>query len=404
MIKKMRLTKVQFILIVMLAVVLLSCLSIDSISAYAADDDTSSEDLTTSVQDILDALDLSDLEQFLVDLDDSALSVFGSSSAIEKITMIISGDIDLDYGGLFSYVLYVIGIDFLQFLPMMIAILVICISMNVVSSLRAKTGSSSVESIVSFASIALIAIILSAQLLSILSSCSDLVESLQSQIQVIFPILLTLMSATGSVSSVAVYQPSVAILGFGIMEIILSVIFPFFILSAAFTIVGNLSDGVKLKKMSEFFMRACKWLLGTAFFLFIAFLSVQGITASIFDSVSVRTAKFAISNYVPVIGSYLSEGFNLIMAGSVLVKNAVGLTSVVILILSVLPTVASVIIFNLSLHLTSAIVEPLGNSKVTAILSSLAKNMSTLVAILLGAIFLYFIFLLLIICTGNLSL
>jgi stage III sporulation protein AE len=188
------------------------------------------------------------------------------------------------------------------------------------------------------------------------------------------------------------------------MEIIVSAVIPLFILSSVFSVVGNLSETVRLKKMSGFFMKACKWILGTAFFLFIAFLSVQGITAAVHDGVSVRTAKFAISKYVPIIGGYLSDGFNLVMAGSALVKNAVGMTAVIILILTVLPVVSQTAVFNLSLHLTSAVAEPLGEKRISNILSELAKSTGTLIAVVLGAAFLYFIFLILVICTGSPSL
>lgn len=397
MIKKLR---------VLLIVTLFILLSGGSVTAYASDTDSEDTflDLETSMQDILDNIDISELEQFLDILSSQGFSFFGSGSVEDKVEGIISGDIALDYSSFVSYILSVIGLEVLAYLPTMISILAIAIAMSVVSSLRSNGSSKSVVSIVEFSSVALTVIILSANLMAILTGAKDLIQNIQTQVQVVFPIMLTLMSASGGVTSSAVYQPAVAILGFGIMELIVSIILPLFILSCVFTIVGNLSGTVKLKKLSSFFMTACKWLLGTTFFLFIAFLSVQGITASIYDGVSIRTAKFAISKYVPIIGGYLSEGFNLVMAGSVLVKNAVGMTSVLILILSVLPTIASIVIFNLSLQFTSAIIEPLGDKRISNILSQIAKNMSTLIAVLLGAIFLYFIFLVLIICTGNLVL
>ena len=92
------------------------------------------------------------------------------------------------------------------------------------------------------------------------------------------------------------------------------------------------------------------------------------------------------------------------MAGSVLVKNAVGFTAIIILFLTALPVIASTVLFSISLQLTAAVAEPLGEKRISGILSGVAKNMTILIAVLIGAVFLYFIFLVLVIATGNPSL
>ena len=131
---------------------------------------------------------------------------------------------------------------------------------------------------------------------------------------------------------------------------------------------------VKLGGAAKFCISAAKWVLYTTFFLFLAFLSVQGITAAIYDNVSVRAAKFAMSKYIPVIGGYLSEGFNVILAGSVLIKNAVGLTAVVVLLMTVLPVLIKIIAVSLSLKLAGAITEPFEGGKITSLLNSVSSG------------------------------
>jgi len=376
-----------------------------SATALDARDRTNAEqDFSRSIDDILRELDLSALEEFIQSLSPEQANVFGQATAFDRIRMVLSGEIALDYGSFITYIFSVLGISVLGFLPFMLSVLAIAISINIITTLKGKLASDSVGNIVSFVGVALVATILSVQLMSVLTSARDMISGLQRQMNVVFPVLLTLMAASGAVNSAAVYQPAVAVLGSGIMSLLTMVILPIFIVTNVFTVVGNLSDTVRLNKMSKFFTSASKWVLGTAFFLFMAFLSVQGITASIHDGVSVRTARFAINRYVPIIGGYLSEGFNLIMAGSSLVKNAVGFTAIIILFLSVLPVIAQTVIFSLSLHLTAAIAEPLGDKRISNILSGVGKNMTILTAVLIAATFLYFIFLILVIATGNPSL
>ena len=296
-----------FLALAIVVVVLAVISGIDTASAATSYDFIILEQsLTRNIDGILHEIDLSSLEQFVVGLTPGQQSVLGGGSALERIRAILHGEIALDYGNFFTYILEVAGISLLGFLPFMLGILAIAISINLIHSLRGKFASESVGNIVTFSGVALVSTILAVQLMIVIASARALIVGIQTQMNVVFPILLTLMAAAGGVNSAAVYQPAVAVLGSGIMSIVAAIIFPMFIISNVFTVVGNLSDTIKLKKMSTFFNSSCKWLLGTAFFLFIAFLSVQGITASIYDGVSVRTARFAISRYVPIIGGYLS--------------------------------------------------------------------------------------------------
>lgn len=358
-------------------------------------------DLSQDIENILGEIDLSELEQYIATLSTEQQAFFGAG-IVGKLKSIIAGETAADYRSVFSYALDMLGINLLSCAPIVISVLCIVIAFSLISAVKGRFASDSVETIVHFACVALVSVILITQIFSTVQSVRDVVGGLQMQMNIVFPIMLTMMTAIGAGSSAAVYQPAVAVLGQGITELIGAAVLPAFIASIVFTVVGNLTDGISLKKMSGFFSTASKWLLGTAFFLFIAFLSVQGITASVYDGVSVRTAKFALSKYVPVIGGYLSEGLNLVMAGSVLIKNAVGMTAVILLFVSVLPVICNILVFSLSLSLAAAITEPLGGGKISSLLSGLSKNMSLLVAILLGTVFLYFIFLVLVVCTGNL--
>ena len=398
-----RLKKRKFIIkIILILFFIFFLIPLPTTSALA--NENAQDDLNQNLQEILSQMNTTELDEFLSSLTPEQLHVFGASSIAERITRILNGEISLSYSNFFVYLLHVLGVSVFQFLPLIVSILLISIAFSVMNAIKGRFASNSVENIVHFASVALIILIVLAQMTYLILSVQGMISSLRQQMNIVFPILLTMMAASGASSSATVYQPSVAILSSGVTELITLVILPMFILSTVFTVVGSLSPTIKLKRMSGFLRTVSMWLLGTVFFLFIAFLSVQGITASVYDGVSIRTARFAISRYVPVIGGYLSEGLNLVMAGSVLMKNAVGMTAVILLFVSVAPILIHIIVFSLSLHLASALSEPLGDERISSLLSDLAKNTKMLIAIVLGVAFLYFIFLILVIATGNLVL
>ena len=119
------------------------------------------------------------------------------------------------------------------------------------------------------------------------------------------------------------------------------------------------------------------------------------------DKVGYNAAKFALSSYVPILGGYLSDGFDLISASIVLVKNAFGYTAVIVLVGVVLFPVLKIVIFTLSLRLASAVVEPIGDDRVSTLLTSVADNTSLLLSALAGVGFMFFVLIMLIVGSFN---
>lgn len=386
--------------LVVLAVALCVLFIVPANAACAAD----SDDLSTGINDIADNLDLTDIENYVADMDVSARDLLGLGSVREYLKSVVSGNTAVGYDSLFSYMLSSLGKSITKFLPLVLAVIAIAVGMHIIDSMKGGFASESVSEIVHLACTALILTLLFAQFAQVIAGAGKIIGDIKKQSEAFFPVLLTLMTAAGAGSSAGVYSPGVLVLTSGIITLVSAIAVPAFILASAFTAIGNLTGTGSLKRLSGFFSSSCKWLLTTSFFLYIAFLSVQGITASVYDGITVRTTKFALSKYVPIIGGYLSEGFNTVMAGSVLIKNSVGLTALVVLIVTVTPFLLNLLTLGLSLKLAAAVVEPLGNSRTADLLGNMSKNLGVLAALLLGLAFLYFILLVLVISTGNIAL
>ena len=219
--------------------------------------------------------------------------------------------------------------------------------------------------------------------------------------EVIFPLLLTFLTSIGGTVSTSVYQPAMALLSGAIMSIFTYILLPIFIFSVVFSIVSNLSGTIKLEKFTSFFESTFKWITGLIFTIFTAFISVQGLTAGSIDGISMKTVKYAIKSYVPMLGSYLSDGVGVILASSNLIKNAIGAAGLLMLLATILSPVIELVVFMLALKLIAGIIEPLGNKQVANFISSLSKSMVLLIVILIGIAFVYFIMIGLVMCSAN---
>lgn len=376
-------------------------------AARAKGDVTATDEEQTvpdSIDDLLGNLDLSGIQNLINTLDADRLIVFGFDDIVERVRAVANGDIKNDYGSIFAYIAALLGANVAEFLPMMLSVIAIVLAYNILNSVKGKYASEAIERVVYFATGIIAISVVVGYFSSVLVDAVKYTSALKTHINTVAPVLVTVMTAAGATSSAGVYTPSIAVLGSGMTNVVTYIAFPALLMGLVFDIIGSVSTSLKLDKTAEFFRSACKWFLGTAFFIFVTVIGVSGITASVRDGISVRAARFAVSKYVPIIGGYLSQGFDFLMAGNVLIKNAVGASAVALIALVAAPIIARIAVFTLTLKLTAAVCEPLGGDKFGGILSSIAKSSSMVATVVVAMTILYILFLAMMICTGNIGL
>ena len=394
---------VCLVVFAILILLLVNCGCIINVFADGNDSnvDSTEKQLTETINEQISGIDFNGFQNILDEMSEEQQKIFGSTKFSEKVTKLLTSDFSSSETSFIGQVFNILFGELLNFMPLLATICAIAILSSFISNLRVKTNDKSIADIVHFVCFGVIIVILSTSVLSFANMTRELLLSLQAQMQLIFPILLTLLAGLGGVVSVSVFQPIVAVLISGVMQIFNYVVFPLFICTFVFTIVGNLSTTVKLNKFISFFKSAFKWTVGTVMTLFFTFLTIQGISAGSFDGVSVKTAKYAIKSYVPIVGGYLSDGFNLIMSSSILIKNAVGVAGLFLLFATIIIPIVKIAIFSLGMKLSSAIIEPISDSRMSDFVYTVGKNMGFLVATILCVSFMYLIAIALIICTGN---
>ena len=357
------------------------------------DDELTSSEIEDIIEDSIGSqlgdLDFSELEDALNSLTGEGKEIFGNDSFLDKIKQILSGEFTENGNSIWTSILNLFFEDVLSFLPILSLVIAIAVTFSLVNASRPSSKNKSIGDVIHFVCFGAIIVVLVGYSVNMLTLASDTLQNIKAQMDVAFPILLTVLTAIGGVTSVSVYQPAVAVLSGTIINIFTNILMPIFIFKLVFSIVGNLSNNVKLDKFASFFSSLFKWIVGGVFTVFSAFLAIQGITAGSVDGISFRTAKYAIKNSIPLVGSYLSDGLNLIVASSVLIKNAVGAAGLVLLFATIIVPVLNLVVFMLSLKLVAAILEPITDSRISNFISMLAKSISLLIVLILGCAFMY---------------
>lgn len=385
----------RFVLFVLLAMLL--ALNFCPVAASEGEQDA---DLAGNIEEILSELDTEELQKYLDSLTEEQRELFGDNIA-DAILSVISGDFKLDYSNVFSAVAGLIFDGLKGMLPAFCVICSITILCGLLTHFRSSFAENGTAKLIHFVGYSAILVLILSSLAGVLGDCIAAVNSMRSQMQAIFPVLLTLIATSGGSVSVAVYQPAVLFLSEAVVGIITSAVFPLAGLIFVLNMVGNMSKEIKVKNFSAFFAGIIKWTLGITLAAFTVFLTVQGITSATYDGLSFKAAKYAISNSVPIIGGFLGSGFDLVIAGSVLIKNAVGSCGIALLVIVLAAPLIQLIVCNLFFKLAAAVTEPVGDSGISDFLSSVSGTINYFIAGLISVAFMYFITMLLLICSSN---
>ncbi len=372
----------------------------DKIVVVKADENATIEgeanaELNKNIQELLEGLDLSQLQEYV-----DSLGNFTNESVAKRLTAYIAGE-KFDYKSFSSDILRVLFEKVQQVLPAFTCITAIALLSGLISTLRSGSlGATSTDMIFMISYIAALI-----PLISVLTECFQsafrCVSSMQRQMNIVFPIMLTLMAASGGTISASVCRPAVAFFSTNIVSVMSKVVFPITITIIAFSMAGNLTTELKINKFSAFFKSINKWIIGVCISVFGLFFTLQGITAATTDGIVRRAAKYAIGNGVPIVGGFLSGGFDLAVAGSILIKNSLGSMSIFLMVFVLFEPLILLIAVNLLLRLTSAITQPFGDSKISNFLGETAENLQYCTAALLFTAFLYFLCILLLVMSSE---
>lgn len=371
---------------IILLLVFLSAMFVHNV-AYA---DTIS-DLEDEVKDNLDEIDFSDVD---------SIADGHIGSVADKVLAIINGEFDSAETFL-SLVLTLFGEGLKSILPQLVAMFAIIVILGLVRRNSGSMISESTNEVINFVGVSVVMITVLGLVASSYKQVYQMLNKICALAETSMPILLTLLIANGGNVASAVCQPSMVVFSTVLIKVIQTVVLPLSVFAVVFSVVGNISSNIKVNKMSGFLSNTSNWILGCLFMVYSAFTSVQGITAASIDGVSYRAAKFATKSYIPILGGYLADGFDVVVASTSLIKNAFGVVVLLILLFTIAEPLITVISVNLGIQCVAAICEPIADERYVKILNGISKALTFMAVLVIAVAFMFCILMLIAINCAN---
>ena len=396
--KNLKSKRIKILIIIFFILLFLYLLSSIFISHVNSASDTIENELIKTIDKELDSINTDDMD-IIIDGVEGDLNNGDSFKDIVK--NILSGEYYSNYDSLLSVIISLLFKQIINFIPYFLVIFGASIVSHLLLNFKGENFDSGISNIVTIVTLIIIITTCLTMFYRVFDITKSSISSMEKQTEIIFPILLTMLASIGSVVSLGIFKPIIAFLTTIINYIFSNIFFPLFIVTFVFIILNSLSNTIKLNKIIGFIFSLFKWGVGIIFTIFGAFLTIQGISAGKYDKISITTTKFAIKSYIPIIGGYISDGFDLIVLSSILIKNAVGVAGLFVLFITIISPVITLIVLKLLLQLVGSIIEIAGDDKISEFLSNCSKILIFPIVIILGIAFMYILSVGLLMCTAN---
>lgn len=274
-----------------------------------------------------------------------------------------------------------------------ISIIVIAIMCSLIKNLQSAFSSEGISNIAFFACYSIVIIILSKSFLVSINIATDIIKELSNFMGAILPVLVMMIGSIGGFAQAATMDPIIIGATLIIPRIYTTIIIPLILTSFVLDFTNNISNEFKIGNLCKLIKQITIWIQGIILTLFIGLLTVRGITSSTIDAVTLKTAKFAIDNFIPIVGKAFSDAIASVAGYSLIIKNAVSSIGLIIIVIMMLYPIIKLLLISFVYKLTAAIIEPISDKRITSSLTSAGNSLILLMSCVLSVSLMFFVLL-----------
>lgn len=285
-----------------------------------------------------------------------------------------------------------------QIIGQLIIIAIVCSLLN---NLQNAFSSEKLSNIAYFACFSVMIILIAKGFYIGVTLTQEVIKEITDFMAALMPVLIMLLASIGNVSQALIMDPiilGVCTIGSSLYS---TVIIPVICMSFVLDFVNNISSEYNISNLTNILKKGALWVQGIFLTIFVGILTIRGIAGSSFDLVASKTAKFAVDNFIPVVGKTLSDAFTTVASYTLLLKNSISLLGVIVLVALILLPIIKIFVMGFMYKLTSALLQPISDKRVTSIIDSAGGSLMLLGSCVICVSIMFFIMIAIIAGTGK---
>lgn len=310
------------------------------------------DSLADGITQVISGLDLSTVEGALTDADP-----FQATGGFrETLTAVARGEISLDIAGVMTLLADTLLSAVRKTLWRLTRLAAPALIWSVLRRLSGKGGDAG-QVVCQLC----VCIFLTQDLTEHITLATSAITRMNDGMQSLLPLLLTLMAAVGGSGGSAIMQPAVVAAASAMTTLLTEVTVPLATFSAVLVMLCHLGEGMKLQRLAAFVQSCATWTLGLCFTVFIGVLTTRAVTAAALDGVTLRTAKYAISHSIPVVGGLFADTVDTLVGSGMLVQSALGVTGLMLIAGYAMSPLCQTLAAAMLYRLASALLQPVSD-------------------------------------------
>ncbi len=355
------------------------------------------------LEEQLNSLNIRELERTLEDILNTSSEYYKDVNVKEILFSALKGKNVLDFKAFVTLAFKSLINELLNNLTLISQIVIIAIACSILSNLQSSFEKDNISQLANYVCYIVLSMMIINSFTLALELGKGTVSKMVDFMQVILPILLALLTAIGSPGTKLLFNPvvlgAVNIIGTLIKNFIFPLIFFTFIVG----IISRISNKVQFNKISELMREIIIVIIGASFTVFIGIISIYEIGSNI-DGIAVQTAKFAVDSFIPIIGKFLSDAVEVVVGGSAILKNGLGMMGLVALVLICLIPVIRISILVFVYKLVAAIIQPITADGILGYFEEISKSLVLILVGILSVAIMFFITISVVVEAGNAAL
>ncbi|MEW8955698.1 stage III sporulation protein AE [Clostridium sp.] len=274
---------------------------------------------------------------------------------------------------------------------LMVLVIVIGTICALIKNLQSAFNNESLSNIAYFACYALLIIVLSKSFLLALDLVKTTITDITNFMAALIPVLFMLLLSVGGITEAATMDPIVLGAVNIAPRIYIDFIIPLILMVFVLQFVNNISKDYKISKLAKLMKQVVLISQGILMTIFIGVLGIRGITATTLDAVTAKTAKFAVDNFIPIVGKALSDAIATVAGYSLILKNALSTIGFIILILIILAPIVKIFLMAMLYKLTGALLEPISDERIVNCITSAGESLILIMSCVISLSVMFFV-------------
>ncbi|MDR0917781.1 MAG: stage III sporulation protein AE [Oscillospiraceae bacterium] len=163
------------------------------------------------------------------------------------------------------------------------------------------------------------------------------------------PIYTSVIASSGNITGAVGFNTIVVLFADMSLYAANYILIPLLSVCFAFSIIDSVNPSVKLGGIVDGTSKMTKWGLGFIMTLFTGILSIQTVVGANANALEQKTAKFIVSNAVPVVGGAVSDAYLTVKGSLNVLKSGVGSVGLISLGAILLPVIVSLALYRIAL-------------------------------------------------------